>query len=357
MKKFASLLLLLISMNMMAQVEVTAFNAGMAEGVTYFLPDTRLEFTVRAQCVTSTPGEFARYADRFLRITDAITDESKEWSLTGVDVKSTGVPNEANAFTVSINDNVASNLRLTNDGIIQAVNRDVEPVDIPEKQQRKVKRVDPRVYFTEEILQSTSTAKMAELIAKEIYAIRESKLSITRGTADNMPKDGLSMQLVLDELDLQERTLTELFTGHVDTVSYECNIRFMPTVESDTARAVLFRFSRKMGILERDDLAGSPVYYDFDVKEKIEVPQVEETNKLLKLLKKGEVKKEGICYIVPRRAKLKIYSLGKIFFEDELPFAQFGTVEVLSKKLFGKNSNTKVLFDTATGGIISIDNK
>ena len=109
--------------------------------------------------------------------------------------------------------------------------------------------------------------------------------------------------------------------------------------------------------IERDDLAGSPVYYDFDVKEKIEVPQVEETNKLLKLLKKGEVKKEGICYIVPGRAKLKIYSPGKIFFEDELPFAQFGTVEVLSKKLFGKNSNTKVLFDTATGGIISIDNK
>ena len=33
---------------------------------------------------------------------------------------------------------------------------------------------------------------MAELVSREIYAIRESKMAITRGTADNMPKDGVS---------------------------------------------------------------------------------------------------------------------------------------------------------------------
>lgn len=47
--------------------------------------------------------------------------------------------------------------------------------------------------MTEEILIAGSTAKMAELVAKEIYNIRESKNSLTRGQADYMPKDGAAL--------------------------------------------------------------------------------------------------------------------------------------------------------------------
>ena len=34
---------------------------------------------------------------------------------------------------------------------------------------------------------SNSSAKMAELVAKEIYSIRESKNALLRGEADNIP--------------------------------------------------------------------------------------------------------------------------------------------------------------------------
>ena len=37
------------------------------------------------------------------------------------------------------------------------------------------KKANPREFLTEEILMASSTAKMAELVAKEIYNIRESK--------------------------------------------------------------------------------------------------------------------------------------------------------------------------------------
>ena len=37
------------------------------------------------------------------------------------------------------------------------------------------KKINPRDFLTEEILMAGSTAKMAELVAKEIYNIRESK--------------------------------------------------------------------------------------------------------------------------------------------------------------------------------------
>lgn len=334
-----------------AQSEVGVFSPGMAEGVTYYLPNTVLEITVEANCITRVPGEFGRYADRFLRINDAVTDEDKSWELSGVRVRSVGVPNREKAFTVKLDGSSASNLVLTADGILQAINTKVDEPVVEEKPKKVIRRTDARSYLTEEILQATSTAKMAELTAKEIYAIRESKIAITRGQADNMPKDGVSMQLVLDELDLQEKTLTELFTGRIDTVAYTCDIKFTPTELSDTARAVLFRFSRKLGILQRDDMAGAPVYYDFATLSANSSQPIDDGGKK----KKKELKKEGICCNVPGRAQVSIYTPGTVLFDEVLPFAQLGTVEVLSKTLFSKNSDTRVVFDTATGAVISIE--
>lgn len=328
---------------------VKVFESGTSEGITYTLPDTKLDITVEAECIKRTPGEFERYAERFLRINEAIANESTEWVLTGVKVKSIGVPNNSKRFTVALGNNPMNSVVLTDEGIINAINRKTVESNTTQAEKVSSKRVDARKYFTEEILQATSTAKMAELVAKEIYSIRESKLAITRGTAENLPQDGESMRLVLNELDTQERALTELFIGHVDTVKYSCNIKFTPTLESDTARSVLFRFSRKLGILERDNLAGTPIYYDFKIYKTVKQPETD-TKK-----KKKEVKKEGICYSVPGKAQVKIYTVADIFFEEELSFAQLGTVEVLARNFFSKDGNTKVLFDTATGAIVEIE--
>ena len=51
---------------------------------------------------------------------------------------------------------------------------------------------------------------------------------------------------------------------------------------------------------------------------------------------------------------MEIYSRTTTFLEKEMTIAQFGTTEVLAKSLFSKDNTIKVLFDTATGGIISI---
>lgn len=346
MRKIFFLILSIITVTCPAQTEVNAYSASNSEGVTYYLPNTVLNITVEAQCITNVPGEFSRYADRFLRITDAITSEEKYWELSGINVKESGIPAQDKMFTIKLNGSKASNIHLNNNGIIESINTEVKEAPEQKTPVRNRTRVDARKYMTEEILQATSTAKMAELTAKEIYAIRESKMAITRGTADNMPKDGLSMQLILDELNTQETALTELFTGHKDTVQYTCEIKLTPTIESDTTKAVLFRFSRKLGILKNDDLAGKPIYYDFENMNSVPAPVIEE---------KKQIKKEGICYNIPGEALFKIYTAGDVWYEERLPIAQLGNVEILSKKLFNKNNETKVIFDTATGGIKSID--
>lgn len=348
-KKIIFALLTFVAVPCAAQTDVKAFLSGTAEGVTYYLPKTTVEITVETECVTRTPGEFHRYADKYLRINNVIAAEEKFWEMKNISIKETGSPDKAKMFTVKLNSSTASNISLTDDGIIEAIN-----TKLPAKEcaattaQHSTPKSDAKQYMTEEILQATSTAKMAELVAKEIYSIRESKLAITRGQSENMPKDGVSLQLILDELAKQEKALMELFTGTTDTTRVSRTVRFTPSSESDTTKAILFRFSRKLGVVEKENLAGAPIYYDFRNLHSVRIPTAEE-------VKKKEIKKEGICYNIPGKAAFKVYTAGKVFYNEEIPVAQLGVTEVLAKTLFSKSANTKVIFDTATGGVISID--
>ena len=332
-----------------AQTEVGAYKSGESTGVTYYLPNTVLNITLEAVEITRTPGEFSSYASNYLHINDAISNAEKFWEITSVKVKQSGTPNPEKMYTIKLNNgSTASNVQLTNDGLLQAINTTVDEELAKEQKKATKKAIDPKSFLTEEILQATSTAKMAELTAKEIYEIRASKLAITRGQADNRPKDGQSMQIVMNELNKQEESLKSLFTGTTDTVKYTCEIMLTPTIESDTTKAVLFRFSRKLGILRNDDLAGAPIYYDF--KNLFTIPQPSNDGK-----KKKAPKNEGIFVNIPGKAEVKIYSPSEVYFEEKLPFAQLGTTESLSKDLFNKNAGTKVVLDKATGGVIKIE--
>lgn len=350
MKKLFLILATLTAIPALAQTEVNSYYTGANEGVTYYLPDTRIEITVNTACITYTPGEFNRYAERYLRIDNAISNADSYWEMTGVEVKGIGKPNPEKMYTVKLTNSTAGNITLNKDGIIEAINREgeAEMAEVPAAA-RSTKRVDPTKYMTSEMLQATSTAKMAELTAKEIYTIRESKLAITRGLAENMPQDGLSMQLVLEELDKQERALTELFTGRIDTLYHSYTYMLDPTVDCDTTKAVLFRFSRKLGVVDKENLAGAPVYYNLRNLKSVKIPTAEE------LEKRKVIKKEGICYNIPGKAEFTVYTGSRKLYSGQVSIAQLGACEVLSKSLFNKKAATKVLFDTATGGIISIE--
>lgn len=352
MKRVLFLLTAIAAMYCHAQTEVNAFFTGAGEGVTYYLPDTEIEVTLNATCIKRIPGEFSRYAERYLRIKNSIDKAESFWELDGATIDKKGTPSPNKMFTVKLNNSTASNITLDKQGVIAAINTTVEtPARTETKEHTIAAHADAGVYMTEEMLQATSTAKLAELTAKEIYAIRESKLAITRGQAENMPNDGQAMQLVLEELDKQEHALMELFIGRTDTIRQEIRIAIKPTEECDTTKAVLLRFSRKLGFLDKDNLAGEPIYYDLNDLKSVRRPSAEE------MAKAKPIKKEGICYNIPGKAKIEIYTRTRKLVGEEMPIAQLGTTEVLSKSLFNKSNRTKVLFDTATGGIISIEKK
>lgn len=319
----------------------------LAEGVIYYLPKTKFEIKVKATKVTHTPGELCQYANRYLRLQNVSSQPSEYWELQSVQLQTIGVPDKEKAYGVKLKDkSAASQVELTESGIVKAINTTApqEKAVPQEKAPEKPKRVDPRSYMTEEILLAGSSNKMAELIAREIYNIRESKNSLTRGQADYMPQDGAALKLMLNNLETQEKALTEMFTGFTERT--EQTFTFYVEPEKEMKDQVVFRFSNKLGVLKEDNLAGEPIY--ITVTNESTLPPANEEEKAKKKL-------EGIIYNIPGKASVTIKGNGKQYVSEEVFLTQFGETEVLIDNLFNKKVNTRVIFNTTTGGIVKID--
>lgn len=339
--------LLMATTAAVAQTEVTAgVTRGKDYGVTYALPKTQIEIEVKANKVNYIPGEFGKYADRYLRLNNVSADPEEYWELVSVTAKSVGIPDSEHVYFVKMKDKtVAPLIELTEDGIIKSINMPLNTTKIPATKTTPAllkKQVNPRDFLTEEILLANSSAKMAELIAKEIYSIRESKNALVRGQADNMPKDGEQLKIMLNSLEEQERAMTEMFSGVRNKEEKTFTIRVTP--DKELTNEVAFRFSKKLGVVANNDLAGDPIYINLKNLKTLNVPQED-----------GKKKLEGIAYNVPGKASVTLTKGKNQLFEGELPVTQFGSIEYLAPALFNKKSTTKVSFNPATGGLIKVD--
>lgn len=349
MKKLIIATGLLMATSAYAQTEVlTGVTRGKDYGVVYSLPKTQIELEIKANKVSYTPGEFSKYADRYLRLTNVSAEPDEYWELNSVKVKSVGVPNSETTYFVKLKDKtVAPLMELTEDGIVKSIN-------VPYSKSNEIKKAapvtpatvkaNPRDFLTEEILMASSTAKMAELVAKEIYNIRESKNALLRGQADNTPSDGAQLKIMLDNLNAQEDAMTKMFSGTRDKEEKTFTIRLTPDKELNNE--VAFRFSKKLGVVANNDLAGTPFYITLKDLKTVKMPQDD-----------GKKKKEpeGIAYNVSGQAQITLTDGKKKLYEGEVPVTQFGIIEYLAPVLFNKNSTIKVYFDPNTGGLLKVD--
>lgn len=314
------------------------------EGIVYFLPKTKVAIDIIATKVDYQPGDFSLYASRYLRLNNISTKPETHWEIKDIRIRLTGVPDSTKAYIMKLKDkSLASNIELTESGIVKAINTtSTEEGTVPDyKLETPEPHEDARKYMTEDILMAGSTAKMAELTAREIYNIRDSRNIILRGQADTMPKDGASLQLVINQLNAQEKALQQAFTGTTDRTDKVFTILVEP--EQDLQEQVAARFSTQLGVLPSSDLAGDPIYVQ--IRNTSSFPAPEEKKK----------KPDGIIYNIPGKGKVSVSFQGKKLYEDEMSFTQFGYTEVLVDGLFDKKVNTRVVFSPTTGGILKID--
>ncbi len=336
----------LLPFSVNAQTVLSKYQPGVTtDGAIYYLPKTALHFLVQVEKTTYTPGEYAPYAERYLALHGVKTEKTVSYRVTNVMMQAVGQADTAKCFALKYNArSAASNLELADDGVLLAINTPGIRQERPRHftPSAKPRALNPRQFLNEEILAAGSMAKRAELIAQEIYNVRDSKNQLTRGEADYMPKDGEQLRIMLAQLDEQNQALTQLFAGTTvcDTTEYIIMTCPMTAVKD----MVLFRLSQHLGIVNADDLSGEPYYLTIDDLKTVPVPA--DSKK-----KKRKLEEEGIYVNIPGRIKATVTHRGREYFTEELTAGQFGNVELLSAELFNKRYAIRLRLNPVNGGV------
>ena len=333
-------------------IAIAAATAAMAqsaqEGISYFLPKTGVQIALRIEKTTFTPGKLAPYSDIYFK-KPAETQPSVSYRIVGISCNTMAVPDKDKKFEITVDKKHSIvNVDCDKNGVIMAINAKGQPVKerTPFKAAPQPAPLQAEDYMSQDILAAANQPKMAQLVAQEIYDVRDSRNLLSRGEADFMPKDGEQLRLMYEQLNRQERALMQLFQGTTTVDTTEYVVTLVP--EKKAQRVMAFRFSKKFGLSTTDDLSGEPYYVDI-AEENVtaEPPVVHEMAKKLK-----DELQLAVC--LPGKIHLTLSNNDKKIARYEMWAAQFGKIEMLNGALFGKKLTSKILLDSATGAVTEL---
>lgn len=341
MKKLFFLPIVLFSLSALAQTNFTLQENDPV--FVYSLPKTELCIEVEIEKTTQKPGEFYRYSERYLATTNVITEEKTTYRLKNVRVKTNAVPDATRTYSVRADKKTATKLTVNDNGLLCGINLPegacckTQNRYAAEQTSQAVNATNP-LPLTEEYMMASSVAKMAEGAAKQIYRIRESRISLLTGDVDQFPADGESFKAMLDGMDKMEKELTELFTGSTITETQKSMIYVTPA--STMNNEVLFRISNLKGLVSATDLSGSPYYINVQPESIALQPQ---SNKATK-------SSTAFYSILPAQTQITIGDGKNTFFSERINMPQFGHLVPIPEHLI--MDKAPVYIDGQTGRLI-----
>jgi hypothetical protein len=144
-----------------------------------------------------------------------VTENRVVHTLEGIEVINKGIPDKTNSFMVEFRSRtIEPFVYLREDGLIAAINAEPEDETVPKLiiPASETASENPRRYFSQETLMAGSTAKQAELVARQIFDLRRNRNDILSGEAVNMPPDGNAYNVVMQEINRQEKALLILLS-------------------------------------------------------------------------------------------------------------------------------------------------
>lgn len=316
----------------------------------YSLPTTQLAVTLEAEITVKEPGEFYKYAKKYLNISNPITKESRTVRLKSATITTRGIANTDERYAIQFKSGTSPYVLIADNNVPLAINTEqtleVEAPQLPESvpaPPTPLQTSAARQVISEEMMQSQSTAKRAELAATALYDIRQTRSELIAGQAEQTPPDGKSLQLMLDNLEAQEEALMAMFVG---TTAVSTDVAtFQVTPDDDIDHMVLARISPLSGIVDAGDLSGEPVYLDLQVTQRGELPVNDKGERLT-------MPKNGVPYCIPGEALVTVTCGSEVLAEREEEMAQFGVVYGLAPNSFtDRKAPIFVIFNPVTGAI------
>lgn len=206
-------------------------------GIVYSLPQTALKVEVTATHTVAKKGPYYLYARKSIGAQDVVMEDSEKWVISDVKVTPYGVPDSSTQYLMQLKPGATTFVAVDADGMLLSINKEVQPSGA----HAPLQPADPDTrwpsgreyldFVDEDFVASQSPARQAQLLAESLMEVRESKLALTRGTAETMPTDGKQMELMLQSLAQQESALAAAFTGTVTSEKVTRSFSFVPDGE------------------------------------------------------------------------------------------------------------------------------
>ena len=314
----------------------------------YYSPKTTvaLDFTYDVTCYEA--GLYAAYAEDLIGATNAVKETKNLYTLGTVRIGTRTNADYDRPHKVTPEAGVPMLLSINEKNLLVGYNVPFEPKDknanpSSPKHKEKPSRSMDVAPLPEEVLTAGNTLAQAHAVAKQIFHLRETRSYLLNGEVEHAPADGKSMELVLAELDKQEKALTELFVGK----KYKKTKHKAVYVEPEKAEKLLF-FSEENGFTDAENIDADTIKVTLTIEKQQFAAPAEEKKK------KNAPAITQIVYNLPGHSSVNVTYQGRCLAHRIIDVAQFGIDVPVSKDLFTGNSLPKIVFSEKTGNIISI---
>lgn len=200
---------LILSALLLTFCRATAQTQIPTEGITYFLPETALRSALLIEKTTFTSSEYTRYSERFVE-TSVSDQPTTTYRIVVTQMDTYVMLDSTKQLTTTVDEehSIVSVSR-DQDGVIMVVNDKPRAMESQPalRPARKLSPIGPIKCMTAEMLAADSSARTAELAAQDIYDIRDNKNQLSHGEAGFMPEDDEQPKIVLNNLNMQKKTM------------------------------------------------------------------------------------------------------------------------------------------------------
>lgn len=313
----------------------------------YYSPKTTVCIDLAYTVEKEEPGLYAQYAESMIGATNAVMANKTTYALKDAHIATKTTADPARAHKVVPEKDVPLLLSINEKGLLTGYNVAVDAAPTKtDKNDGKCNQCDkPRAPknkvapLPEEVLKASTPLAQANAVAKQIFHIRETRMYLLNGEVEHAPADGKAMELVLAELDKQERALTELFIGKRTKRTEHKKVQFAP----EDKKCILY-FSEENGFTTEENLEANTVVVSVTLRPQQAVNNPE---------KKKNAAVSQIVYNLPGSGDVKVLYKGNELARRTIQIAQIGVNIPLPKELF-KGDLPKIVFSEKTGNVISI---
>ncbi len=332
----------------------------------YALPKNMIRISIDILQTTQTPGPYAKYAEKFLNITEGIViEESSYFEMVGAEFTRYSRPDSLKMFELSyMGTGNFPKFQLAANGIILGCNLPSEVFyenNIPSEYFFMEDKPDPSVFYdlgvkpfveekTETLYKIVQTDSMAKKVpydntrmqptteennaneaASFIRKIRKRRLKLLIGLKDEtFPVDGQAMQIMVSELKQLEDNYLELFVGKSVKKKFTYTIDFEPDGDIQAEQKIIAWFSQTNGLssskpeLRKTDYRPITIFANTIGK----VPDVS-IQKMDNSSKSPAPIKHGLYYRIPAMVNVSLAYIDRVLYKQKMLIAQKGAILAL----------------------------